>query len=54
MDKTIRTPRGNVVIRQGQESDAQAYRELRLEGLHNHPEAFSADYAVNEQRPMTF
>ena len=54
MDKNITTPRGNVVIRQGQESDAQAYRELRLEALRNHPEAFSADYAINEQRPMTF
>ncbi len=54
MDKTITTPRGEVIIRQGQESDAQAYRELRLEALRSHPEAFSADYAVNEQRPMTF
>ena len=54
MNKTITTPHGTIAIRQAQESDAGAYRELRLEGLHNHPEAFSADYAVNEQRPMTF
>ncbi len=54
MDKRITTPRGNIIIRHGQESDAQAYRELRLEGLRNHPEAFSADYEVNEQRPTTF
>ena len=54
MDKQITTPRGIIIIRQAQESDAQAYRELRLEGLSNHPEAFSADYAINEARPETF
>ena len=54
MDKTITTSRGTITIRQGQESDAQAYRELRLEGLRNHPEAFSADYDINEKRPSTF
>lgn len=40
MDKTIATPPGIITIRQAQESDALAYRELRLEGLRNHPEAF--------------
>ncbi|MCL4530034.1 MAG: GNAT family N-acetyltransferase [Chloroflexi bacterium] len=54
MDKNITTPHGTVIIRQAKESDAQAYRELRLEALRSHPDAFSADYAVNEQRPMTF
>jgi len=54
MNKQITTSHGIITIRQSQESDAQAYRDLRLEGLRNHPEAFSADYAVNEQRPMTF
>ncbi len=54
MYKTITTPRGVIVIRQAQESDAQAYRELRLEELRNHPDAFSADYAINEARPETF
>ncbi|MGA7195128.1 MAG: GNAT family N-acetyltransferase [Anaerolineales bacterium] len=54
MDKTITTSRGTIIVRQGQESDAQAYRELRLEGLRNHPEAFSADYDINEKRPLTF
>jgi RimJ/RimL family protein N-acetyltransferase len=54
MDKAITTTRGIVSIRQGQENDAQAYRELRLEGLHNHPEAFGADYDVNEKRPLIF
>jgi RimJ/RimL family protein N-acetyltransferase len=54
MNKTITTPRGIVIIRQGQESDAPAYRELRLEALRNHPEAFSADYEVNEKHPMIY
>ena len=54
MNKTITTPRGTIIIRQGQESDAQAYRELRLEGLRKHPEAFSSDYEINDKRPLTF
>lgn len=35
-------------------SDAPAFRELRLEALRSHPEAFSADYATNEQFPPAF
>ena len=54
MNKTLSTPHGIIIIRQARESDAEAYRNLRLEGLKNHPEAFSADYVVNEQRPETF
>ena len=54
MEKTLTTPRGIITIRQAQESDAEAYRDLRLEGLRNHPEAFSADYEINEKQPMTY
>jgi ribosomal protein S18 acetylase RimI-like enzyme len=43
-----------VVIRSCTEADAEAYRELRLEALRSHPEAFSADYATNEQAATTF
>jgi RimJ/RimL family protein N-acetyltransferase len=43
-----------ITIRPAQETDALAYRALRLEALHNNPEAFSADYATNERRPMSF
>lgn len=53
-EKHITTPRGLITIRPGQEADAPAYRELRLEALRNHPEAFSADYAANEGQPMTY
>ncbi len=54
MNENISTPHGTVIIRQAQESDAQAYRELRLEGLRNHPEAFSADHDVSAARPKEF
>jgi RimJ/RimL family protein N-acetyltransferase len=54
MDTPITTPRGTVTVRPAREEDAPAYRDLRLEALRNHPEAFSSDYAANLARPMTF
>ena len=54
METLITTPHGTVTIRSAREEDASAYRDLRLEALRNHPEAFSADYAANLARPMTF
>jgi RimJ/RimL family protein N-acetyltransferase len=54
MDKRITTPHGLITIRPAQEADAQAYRDLRLEALRNHPEAFSADYAASEEQPMAY
>jgi len=54
MDTPITTPRGTVTIRSAREEDAPAYRDLRLEALRNHPEAFSSDYAANLAQPMTF
>lgn len=46
--------RDPIQIRVCAETDAPAFRELRLEALKSHPEAFSADYATNEQFPATF
>ncbi|HEX6289839.1 MAG TPA: GNAT family N-acetyltransferase [Herpetosiphonaceae bacterium] len=34
--------------------DAAAFRDLRLEALRSQPEAFSADYATDEQEPLSF
>ncbi len=48
------TPLGPVGIRPAQETDAQAFRELRLEALSNHPLAFSADFADYADRPLQF
>ena len=54
MDTTITTPRGPVSIRAAREDDAAAYRELRLEALYRHPEAFSSDYEESAARPESF
>ena len=54
MNTPITTAHGAVTIRCAREEDASAYRDLRLEALRNHPEAFSSDYAENLAKPMTF
>jgi RimJ/RimL family protein N-acetyltransferase len=43
-----------ITIRPGQESDAPAYRKLRLEALRNHPEAFGSDLETNEKLPLSY
>ncbi len=47
----IATPNGPLTIRPALESDAPRFRELRLEALRRHPEAFSADLLANERQP---
>jgi RimJ/RimL family protein N-acetyltransferase len=42
------TPRGQLVLRPGQAEDAAAYRELRLEALVRHPEAYSGSYEASQ------
>ena len=42
---------GEVIIRESAASDAAAYRELRLEGLLAHPEAFGSDHVESAARP---
>ena len=54
MDTSINTPHGPITIRPAAEDDAQAFRTLRLQALHDHPQAFGSDYAVNAARPATF
>ena len=54
MITTIDTPRGAVTIRPTNADDAPAYRELRLQGLRDHPEAFGADYETSAARPIEY
>lgn len=42
------------LIRALTEADVVAFRELRLEGLRDHPEAFGADYHETLRRPQEF
>lgn len=43
----------SVDIRPTQPGDVPAFRDLRLAALHDHPEAFGADYAEQSARPVT-
>jgi GNAT superfamily N-acetyltransferase len=51
---TIETELGLVTIRPARAGDAPAYRELRLQALGNHPEAFGSDYETNLHQPMSY
>jgi RimJ/RimL family protein N-acetyltransferase len=50
----IHTSNGDVLIRPTQTDDAAAYRQLRLESLRAHPEAFGADYETSAARPLAY
>jgi RimJ/RimL family protein N-acetyltransferase len=54
MDTFMKTSKGEITLRPARVTDAPAFRDLRLEALHNHPEAFSSDYATNFAFPSTF
>jgi ribosomal protein S18 acetylase RimI-like enzyme len=54
MNGSITTSRGAVLIREASPTDARRYRELRLEALLDSPTAFSADYQINLNHPMSF
>jgi GNAT superfamily N-acetyltransferase len=54
MISILDTPRGPITIRPTRQDDAHAYRELRLEALRAHPEAFGADYDEDLARPLDF
>jgi len=43
----MHTPRGKLKIRPAIPGDLQVFRPLRLRALHDHPEAFSADYQTH-------
>ena len=54
INQTLETARGTINIREALPSDAIQYRELRLGALQDSPTAFSADYQVNLNKPMSF
>lgn len=54
METLMKTPRDTISIRPAQTTDVQAFRSLRLEALHNHPESFSSDYVTNREQPLEF
>ena len=41
-----------ITVRRATEADAEAYRDIRLEALQAHPEAFSAAYEVEAARSL--
>lgn len=54
MDTLIKTGLGEITLRHARVVDAPVFRDLRLEALYDHPEAFSSDYAANLSFPLTY
>lgn len=54
MNRSLSTPRGLVVIREANQTDATRFRDLRLEALQDSPTAFTADYQKNLNQPPKF
>jgi len=53
-NRVVHTPRGDVLIRPGREEDAGAYRQIRLEALKNHPDAFGTAYEKAAALPAEY
>jgi RimJ/RimL family protein N-acetyltransferase len=52
MIKSVRTPRGTIIVREANLADAEQFRALRLFALQESPLAFSGDYQTNLNYPM--
>ena len=52
MERTLNTSMGELRIRTTNARDADAFRELRLEALWMHPEAFATDHADSAAKPV--
>lgn len=54
MSEKSRAIQDQVVIRQARAEDLAGFRELRLEALRVHPEAFGRDYEIDRHQPTEF
>lgn len=54
MNRSLTTPRGTIVIREANPTDAVQFRELRLYALQESPVAFTADYHRNVSQPAQY
>jgi ribosomal protein S18 acetylase RimI-like enzyme len=54
MNQSLTTPRGMVLIREANPTDAVPFRELRLYALQDSPVAFTADYQRNLSQPSQY
>ncbi len=54
INKSLETLRGTIVIRESTPLDLIQYRELRVGALQDSPTAFSADYELNLNQPISF
>src|SRR6266540_3872457 len=54
MIKSLKTPRGTIVIRQSSMADVPSFCELRLGALQDSPTAFSMDYQRSFNYPSKY
>ena len=54
MIRSLTTPRGKILIREANPTDAFQFRELRLDALQDSPIAFTADYQKNLNQPSKY
>jgi RimJ/RimL family protein N-acetyltransferase len=48
------TPTSSIKVRRLETDDVASYRELRLEGLKNHPEAFASSWENEAEKPLSW
>jgi hypothetical protein len=45
-------PTNSFKVRRLETDDVESYRELRLEGLKSHPEAFASSWELEAEKPL--
>ncbi len=54
MEKTLATLKGTLILRDAVVTDADAFRDLRLQALRDHPEAYSSDLSQFVDSPTAY